>query len=380
VSDKTSLAQALAKLDEAMRPSLGGSNDPARRRAAQRLAQLARCEDEDLPVFARRHMPGRAVEESELRTARDLLLAIGGIADMEEGGPDAWVALAEVKQILERRVAEAKEAALARKAEAEKAALSRKAEAEEVALRPPEPVMAFAAAQKFDEVAIRPPELLISLAAVQKLEEVAIRPPEPVLNLTATQELGYAVPEDSDAWTTLAVDQGPRGPALPFNLPDLPWAQGPRPGVSEPPKLDASPPAHGDLSNTREDLQLPTMDPVLPFRRPVEEPRARPPAPPPPLTAPPPPPLVEPAPRAFVAEPLNVLSLAQYASLCAELTVFPEKSEEIFWRYGLDTSEKRSAVDAVWKERLRHERAVYDAWQELYRRYRAHWMSQGTPP
>lgn len=89
------------------------------------------------------------------------------------------------------------------------------------------------------------------------------------------------------------------------------------------------------------------------------------------------PPSVEPTPRASVAEqPLNVLSLAQYASLCAELAVFPEKTEGIFWRYGLGADEKRSAVDAAWKERLRHEPAAYDAWQELYRRYHAHWTKQ----
>ncbi|WP_437591027.1 hypothetical protein [Sorangium sp. So ce1000] len=127
MSEKTSLAQALAKLDEAMRPSHGGSADPARRRVAQRLAQLARCEDEDLPAFAKRHMPGRTVEESGLRAARDLLLAIGGIAEMEEGGPDAWAALDEMKRILDLRLAEAKAAA----------ALKRKAEAEEAAADPP---------------------------------------------------------------------------------------------------------------------------------------------------------------------------------------------------------------------------------------------------
>lgn len=82
----------------------------------------------------------------------------------------------------------------------------------------------------------------------------------------------------------------------------------------------------------------------------------------------------------FFADPLSLLSLAQYASLCAELTVFPEGAEGIFRRYGLDSDEKRAAVDAAWKERLRNDPEVYEAWQELYRRYHAHWAKQGTAP
>jgi hypothetical protein len=128
------------------------------------------------------------------------------------------------------------------------------------------------------------------------------------------------------------------------------------------------------------------ISPVLPFLSSLEGHGARPPQPPPPAVKPPPPsvrpppPSVKPTPPAAVAEPLNVLSLAQYASLCAELTVFPEHMEETFRRYGLDTGEKRSAIDAAWKERLRLEPAEYAAWQDLYRRYHAHWTKQGTPP
>jgi hypothetical protein len=75
-----------------------------------------------------------------------------------------------------------------------------------------------------------------------------------------------------------------------------------------------------------------------------------------------------------------VLSPAQYASLCAELAVFPRSAEAIFRRYGLDTGEKRSAVDAAWKERFRRDRVEYGAWQEIYRRYHAYWAKRGTPP
>jgi hypothetical protein len=141
----------------------------------------------------------------------------------------------------------------------------------------------------------------------------------------------------------------------------------------ESPKFGPRLPLGEQLGETTGPIQAP-KGPVIPFRPPVEGHRARP-------SPPPPPPVqVQPTPHAVVAEPHNVLSLAQYASLCAELAVFPEETEGTFWRYGLDTDEKRSAVDAAWKERLRREPAEYEAWQELYRRYHAYWTEQGTSP
>lgn len=83
------------------------------------------------------------------------------------------------------------------------------------------------------------------------------------------------------------------------------------------------------------------------------------------------------APSTLAAEPLKQLSISQYASLCAELTVFPEAAEGIFRRYGLDDDEKRSTVDAAWKERLRLDRAEYNQWLDLYQRYRALWKQHG---
>jgi hypothetical protein len=77
--------------------------------------------------------------------------------------------------------------------------------------------------------------------------------------------------------------------------------------------------------------------------------------------------------------PEAVLSLDQYASLCAELTVFPWAAEEIFRRYGLEASEKRYAVDAVWKERLQHDRKQYEMWQRSYWKHHEHWTKRGTP-
>ncbi|MGK3976641.1 hypothetical protein WMF38_33675 [Sorangium sp. So ce118] len=84
--------------------------------------------------------------------------------------------------------------------------------------------------------------------------------------------------------------------------------------------------------------------------------------------------------RAPLAEPSEIaLPLAQYAALCAELVLFPDASEAIFQRYDLGSTEMRSAVDAAWKERFSESPAEYARWQELYRRYHAHFTKRGAP-
>ena len=74
---------------------------------------------------------------------------------------------------------------------------------------------------------------------------------------------------------------------------------------------------------------------------------------------------------------IDALTLAQYASLCAELTVFPEASEQTFHRYGLAAKPRRIAVDLAWQERLKRNAAEQVEWQRLYQHYQAHFRSQG---
>ncbi|WP_437504962.1 hypothetical protein [Sorangium sp. So ce1099] len=84
--------------------------------------------------------------------------------------------------------------------------------------------------------------------------------------------------------------------------------------------------------------------------------------------------------QAPLAEPSEIsLPLAQYAALCAELVLFPDASEAIFQRYGLGSTEMRSAVDAAWKERFSERPAEYARWQGLYRSYHAHFTKRGAP-
>ncbi|HTN90912.1 MAG TPA: hypothetical protein VL242_44875, partial [Sorangium sp.] len=118
------LAQALAMLDEAMRSPRGSSLDPERRRVAARLADLARCEDDELQAFARRHLPGRAVDEPALRAAREMVMAIGRVLGPEGGSAEALGVLEDARRVLDERLADARRVAALREAEAAAAAMS----------------------------------------------------------------------------------------------------------------------------------------------------------------------------------------------------------------------------------------------------------------
>jgi hypothetical protein len=64
----------------------------------------------------------------------------------------------------------------------------------------------------------------------------------------------------------------------------------------------------------------------------------------------------------------RTLSLEEYASLCAELSVVVETT---FFRYGLGDPEIRRAVDETWRTRLSKDPKEYGSWQELYDHHRA---------
>jgi hypothetical protein len=82
---------------------------------------------------------------------------------------------------------------------------------------------------------------------------------------------------------------------------------------------------------------------------------------------PPPSPTVGPTPPRID----TTLTLAQYASLCAELAVFPAASEQIFQRYGLTAASQRISIDRAWKARLQSNAVEHKEWHQLYRHYQA---------
>jgi hypothetical protein len=83
--------------------------------------------------------------------------------------------------------------------------------------------------------------------------------------------------------------------------------------------------------------------------------------------SPPPSPTVGPTPPRIDI----TLTLAQYASLCAELAVFPAASEQIFQRYGLTDASQRTSIDRAWKARLQSNAVEHKEWHHLYRHYQA---------
>jgi hypothetical protein len=72
------------------------------------------------------------------------------------------------------------------------------------------------------------------------------------------------------------------------------------------------------------------------------------------------------------ATPPPALTLQQYASLCAELAVFRDRTDAVFHRYGLGDPRDRPAVDRWWQEQMRGDADLYQAWQALYRRWTEH--------
>jgi hypothetical protein len=65
------------------------------------------------------------------------------------------------------------------------------------------------------------------------------------------------------------------------------------------------------------------------------------------------------------------LTMAQYASLCAELAVFPAATEQIFQRYGLTAASQRVSIDRAWKARLQSNAVEHKEWTQLYQHYHA---------
>jgi hypothetical protein len=397
VSDQTSLAQALAKLDEAMRPSSGGSTDPARRRVAQRLAELARCEDRDLPAFAKRHMPGRAVEESGLRAARELLLAIGDIAGTGEGGPEAWEALAEVSRILERRLAEAKEAALKRKAEVEDAIAAPPSQAAptlsqwtETPLSSTTPAssLPFAVAPLGPLPFSAPAPAPANAGPLPLTPDAAVPPPAAP---PATIPPPAPVPRVDLGSTATGAVRPAATRVLPFSTAsaDAPVAAAiPTPPSKRPKVMQPRP----ELGSTSRGLDVP-RGPALPFVATAAGAPAVGAIPSPPVEAPP---MVSPPPALgsvssppemprkstmlmTASAPEPALTLEQHASMTVEIALAPERAVSVLARYRLTAEDKR-AVDAHWRVKIAGNPAIGDAWNRAYQAYYDWVTKRGAPP
>ncbi|WP_437972225.1 hypothetical protein WMF04_24300 [Sorangium sp. So ce260] len=221
----------------------------------------------------------------------------------------------------------------------------------------------------------RPPPVIAETAPLSNV------PRGPVLPFT-TAASGASLPSTPTAQpprtpsaeTETSPLQGtPRGPVVPFAAADLTRPAG-APTASRPTSQAAAELWETSLNLTipRELLKQSASAPAPVTEASSQRARALPPSAPSSTAG-----GVGAAPRTETLD--QVLPLAQYAALCAELAVCPDDAEETFRRYGLGSGDRRSSIDAAWKERLRNSPADYARWQEMYRRYHAHFTKQGTP-
>jgi hypothetical protein len=157
----------------------------------------------------------------------------------------------------------------------------------------------------------------------------------------------------------------PRGEVLPFAKgaapPDLPTASS-----ADSAELKPLPRAPEGLGETSLSLDVP-RGPVLPF------PSALPLPPPPGSSRASPPAASLPAASPLAAPPL---SIERHASLCVELTVAPDRTQETLVRYRM-TPEAKALADAYWKSRFEQDPEVRRTWEQAYNAYYAWLLSSG---
>ncbi|WP_437643695.1 hypothetical protein [Sorangium sp. So ce362] len=400
--ERSPLAEALVRLDEAMRPLRGSSLDPERRRVAVRLADLARCEDGDLSAFARRHLPGRAVDEPALRAAREMLLAIGRVLGPEGESAEALGALQGVHRVLDERLSEAKRAAAWREAEAAAAAavdaaatgapalveasgpLSRPgaglpfvaaptAVSAPIAMFAPAPMAVSAPLAAPAPMAVPVPEPVPVAASAPRTEPPSSRAGPPVWD-EETRPASKTLPEmgrlvDSALpFIPVASEERPRSAVARFDaaLPFQPVA-----GHNGAPPHEIPPAAahHGPAAPSLPLERPPVVagPSAFPAAAPSAPPSAIPGAQPAPLPSAPPP--SAPAP-ASTGDPLSArstppLTLNQYAGLVVACELYPAYVESTHARYGVPSPAARAALDAFWATRLAADPALAQRWPEL---------------
>ena len=141
----------------------------------------------------------------------------------------------------------------------------------------------------------------------------------------------------------------PRGEALPFAR-----GQGPV-SKAEPPKPLPEPPR--PVAPTNSPSAAPAVDPpsqclaapTQPVRAPVHAP---------PLDTPP-------------------IPLERHASLCVEIAIAPNRTQETLVRYQM-TAETKVVADNYWRAKMSHDPETRAAWERAFNVYRD-WLAQNTP-
>lgn len=356
---KSPLAEALAKLDEAMHPPRGSSNDPERRRVAARLSDLVRCEDHELDAFAKRHLPGHEVGEWTMREARELVFAIGRVLGPEATSAETLGVLDELRTLLEKRM----QAAKAAPPRAESPALLAPVAAVAPALLPapappayvPPPAQAVAPKEEFGGATVFGLASPFSaelpfVAATEERSAPSQRtpspanaaPPRPMPQPSPSITLKERPPKDLGA-TTDAVMMSP------FHT-DLPFAAA-LAAVSET-RLSGQPAQSKTTQNDPPSVPAPSVGAANP--RPTSPTPQNPPAP--------------------QVQDTPTLTLQQYAGLVVACELYPSHVEGMHARYGVPTQAARLALDAFWGSRIAADPTTANRWKELCAEARKYFM------
>ena len=160
--------------------------------------------------------------------------------------------------------------------------------------------------------------------------------------------------------------------ALPF---------GDKPSQALPPAPAPTSPPKSGMSGQTLPAEVNLMALVTPFTKPSTPPVFSPaPTPPPAVSgdSAPPPALTTEAASPGVTAPGGTapeMTVDAYASLCAEMAVFPQRRGDILRRYNIADDAALAVLRARWKERFGREPAMEMVWQEKYRTFRD-WLAQ----
>jgi len=74
--------------------------------------------------------------------------------------------------------------------------------------------------------------------------------------------------------------------------------------------------------------------------------------------------------------PALELTVDQYASLCAECAVHPERIGEVLARYHIPSDAARRIIDRHWQSRLAEDPELHRQWEQSYANYQTWLMKQ----
>lgn len=334
---KTSRAQKKAERKAARAADDDGDGAPAGRR----IAKLMRATDPQLPALRARLLEAEsAFTAADLAAARRLLLALDDLLDAP--APEAALLVHQAAALLEGGLSRSAEVPTAPAALAPSSPPPPLAPAAPPA--PPRPVLvpSFLREPAAGAGPVVGPGPVAAPAAVSPPPPVAV--PAPVAPAAVAPPPAIAVP-------------APVAPA--------PVMAPPPSAIDDVDEETATSPLHKTLIDEAAPLTSParltSTAPSIPFQA-GGAPRARGETPAGGL------PFVAGGPR---TDPLQRFPLGVYASVCAELQLFPQQAEGILRRYGLSDPALREAVDRGHKEKLAGDPALRRQFDELLARAHA---------